>query len=132
MVASKTRVRDVEATGRAIGRAVVAGDDGSPAEERFRHALVAMGFQPRRELTATGTLTYCLGNCPYRDAVRERQSLVCGLHRGVTKGMLDELEPKTKLVAFVPKDPYVAGCVIELRGPLARDTSALQTLEDSS
>jgi predicted ArsR family transcriptional regulator len=132
LVASKTRVRDVEATGRAIGRELVDGDEGGSPEERFHGALGALGFQPRRQLTAKGNLTYCLDNCPYRDAVHERQALVCGLHRGVTRGMLDELAPKTKLVAFVPKDPYVAGCLIELRGPLARDAAARLTPEDSS
>jgi len=83
-----------------------------------------MGFQPRAAHTPAGTLTYCLGNCPYRQVVPERQALVCGLHRGVTRGMLDEIDPKTKLVAFVPKDPLKAGCLIELRGPLARTAAA--------
>ena len=58
---------------------------------------------------------------PYRDVARERQPLVCGLHRGMTRGLLDEIEPKTKLSAFVPKDPDAAGCEITLRGPLANE-----------
>lgn len=82
-------------------------------------ALAAMGFQPTRELNASGTLTYRLGNCPYRDAAHERQQVVCGLHRGVTRGLLDAIDPKTKLTGFVPNDPYQAGCLIELRGRLA-------------
>jgi hypothetical protein len=56
--------------------------------------------------------------------VRERQSLVCGLHRGMTRGMLDAIDPKTRLVGFVAKDPDVAGCLIELRGPLAAQADA--------
>lgn len=36
-------------------------------------------FKPTRELNASETLTYRLGNCPYRDAAHERQQVVCGL-----------------------------------------------------
>ena len=78
-------------------------------------------FSPRARSTATGTLTYTLANCPYRDAVREDQTVVCALHRGLTRGLLDEMSPRTKLVGFVPKDPYAAGCLIQLKGPLADD-----------
>lgn len=77
---------------------------------------------PAREPVAGDRLTYRLRNCPYREAVRERQPLVCGLHRGLTRGMLDALDPKTKLVGFVPKDPDAAGCLIELRGRMATQT----------
>jgi predicted ArsR family transcriptional regulator len=130
LVESKARVRDIEATGRRIGRELTAGGapDGT-REKRFHAVLAAMGFRPRRELTPEGTLTYCLDNCPYRDAVREGQQLVCGLHRGLTRGMLDNLGPKTKLAGFVPKDPYAAGCLIQLRGPLAGEAAAGQAAE---
>jgi predicted ArsR family transcriptional regulator len=125
LVHAKAGVRSVEATGRAIGRELAqskAGGGQSP-EERLHGALAALGFQPARSVQAPDRLTYCLGNCPYRDAVRERQPLVCGLHRGLTRGMLDELDPKTKLVGFVPKDPDEAGCLIEVRGPMAKEVA---------
>jgi predicted ArsR family transcriptional regulator len=64
-----------------------------------------------------------LRNCPYRDAVRERQPLVCGLHRGLTRGMLDAIDPATRLEGFVPHDPDEAGCLIELRGPMAAEAA---------
>jgi predicted ArsR family transcriptional regulator len=123
MTVGKTRVRDVEATGRQIGRELA--PQGSPAspEQQMYEVLVALGFQPRRELEPEGRLTYCLGNCPYREAVRERQPVVCGLHRGMTRGLLDVIDPKTKLTAFVPKDPYAAGCEIEVRGGLAAEAA---------
>jgi predicted ArsR family transcriptional regulator len=126
LAASDVRVRDVEAVGRAIGRELAAAEDPGSADERFQRVLTAMGFQPHAAHTPAGTLTYCLGNCPYRQVVPARQPLVCGLHRGVTRGMLDEIDSKTKLVAFVPKDPRSAGCLIELRGPLAREAAARQ------
>jgi predicted ArsR family transcriptional regulator len=114
-----TRVRDVEAAGRQIGRELAPVDSEGAAEQRMHDVLVALGFQPEREPVAGDRLTYRLRNCPYREAVRERQQLVCGLHRGLTRGMLDALDPKTKLVGFVPQDPDAAGCLIELRGRMA-------------
>ncbi len=123
--AGATSVRDVEAIGRQIGRELAPQADGGSAEARIHGVLVAMGFQPSRRLDDGGTLTYCLANCPYRDAVRERQSVVCGLHRGITRGLLDGVDPKTKLSAFVPKDPDIAGCEITLRGPLVKQAAAL-------
>jgi predicted ArsR family transcriptional regulator len=122
LAAGGAHVSDVEATGRQIGREVVAADSPLPSEQRMHEALVALGFQPAREPVEGDRLTYCLGNCPYREAVRERQPLVCGLHRGITRGMLDVLDPKTRLVGFVPKDPDLAGCLIELRGRMAAET----------
>ena len=64
-------------------------------------------------------MTYRLRNCPYRAVVPERQPLVCGLHRGITRGLLDAIDPKTRLTGFEPKDPDVAGCLVEVRGPMA-------------
>jgi len=124
IAAGGTRVRDVEATGRQIGRELAPQATGASPEERIYGVLGAMGFQPRRRLDPKAKLTYCLDNCPYRAAVRERQSVVCGLHRGLTRGLLDEIDPKTKLSAFVPKDPDAAGCEITLRGPLAKAATA--------
>ena len=124
IAAGGTRVRDVEATGRRIGRELAPQSTGSSPEKRIHGVLVAMGFQPRRQFDPGGTLTYCLDNCPYRAAVRERPSVVCGLHRGLTRGLLDEIDPKTRLSAFVPKDPDAAGCEITLRGPLVKEAEA--------
>jgi hypothetical protein len=82
-------------------------------------ALVSLGFQPEREVAPATGLTYRLRNCPYRDAVRDSQPVVCTLHRGMTRGLLDVIAGETKLAGFVPRDPYAAGCLIELRGGLA-------------
>jgi predicted ArsR family transcriptional regulator len=114
-------LRTVEATGRAIGRDLAPDHHTSPAEKTMYAALVSLGFQPRREPGPAGKLTYQLCNCPYRDAVHENQPLVCTLHRGITRGLLDEIAPETKLTGFVPRDPDAAGCLIQLRGGLARE-----------
>lgn len=112
-------LRSVERTGREIGRELAAeGTEGSP-EARMHAALAALGFQPSREVDPEGGLTYRLRNCPYRDAVRDSDGAVCTLHRGMTRGLLDGLAPKTKLSGFVPRDPDVAGCLIELQGGLS-------------
>jgi predicted ArsR family transcriptional regulator len=113
------RTRDVEAAGRDIGREVGAGTAPAPPEERFHSALAALGFQPERIPAEAGRLSYRLCNCPYRAVVRERQPMVCGLHRGVTRGLLDAIDPRTRLAEFEPRDPDVAGCLVHVRGPMA-------------
>ena len=132
IAAGGTRVRDVEATGRQIGRELAPASTEASPEERLIGVLAAMGFQPRRQFGPGGTLTYCLDNCPYRAAVRERQSIVCGLHRGLTRGLLDEIDPKTRLSAFVPKDPDAAGCEITLRGPLVKEAAARERADGAA
>lgn len=112
------RARDVEEAGRDIGRGLPVGDEAARAEQRFHDVLVTLGFQPEREPPSADRLTYRLRNCPYRAVVRERQPLVCGLHRGLTRGLLDSLDARTKLSGFEPKDPDQAGCLVELRGPM--------------
>jgi predicted ArsR family transcriptional regulator len=120
----KTTLRSVEDNGRRIGRELAPGGADVAAEQKMHGALVALGFQPQRDLDPAGGLTYRLCNCPYRDAVRENRDVVCTLHRGITRGLLDELSPETKLVEFVALDPYTAGCRIAVRGPLAEEAIA--------
>jgi predicted ArsR family transcriptional regulator len=118
---SRTSARTLEATGREIGRELATAGDRphaeQPPEERLQAALTSLGFQPRREPNPPpGRLTYRLCNCPYRDAVRESPDVVCTLHRGMTRGLLDVIAPGAKLAGFVPNDPDRAGCLIELAG----------------
>lgn len=120
----RNSLRTVEATGREAGRAMAEGAREGTAEETLYATLASMGFAPTRRIEASGALTYELCNCPYRDAVRENQPVVCTLHRGITRGLLDVLAPETELNAFVPRDPGAAGCLIELRGGLAQEAAA--------
>jgi predicted ArsR family transcriptional regulator len=119
IAARASRTRELESVGRQIGRELAPQGPAASTADGLRDVLVALGFQPTSSLDRDGTLTYTLGNCPYRDAVSEDQPVVCALHRGITRGLLDEISPRTKLAAFVPKDPYAAGCLIQLKGPLA-------------
>jgi predicted ArsR family transcriptional regulator len=99
---------DVEAVGEAIGRELAPRD--APADaDSLTATLNALGFQP----TATED-GYCLGNCPYRQAVEQNPDVVCTLHRGMTRGLLEVLDPNRRLVTFVPHAPDIAGCGIEL------------------
>lgn len=119
----QTSLRKVEATGREIGREIAPAGGGASAEETLHAAIAALGFQPSRELDRrTEKLTYRLCNCPYRDAVRDNQEVVCSLHRGMTRGLLDVIAPGAELTNFVPRDPYDAGCLVALRGDLAPNT----------
>lgn len=94
----KAMLRGVEATGREIGRDLASTGGDASAEQTLHATLVSLGFQPKREIgSEETTLTYRLRNCPYRDAVRENQPMVCTLHR----------------------DPDMAGYLMELRGELA-------------
>lgn len=121
LVSHGARVRDVEATGERIGRgmAVTNHERGRTGEQQLFDVLVSLGFAPEREPVNRDRLVYRLRNCPYREAVHERQPLVCGLHRGLTRGLLESIDPDTRLVGFEVKDPDVAGCLVRLRGPLA-------------
>jgi len=108
-------LRGIEATGKQIGREL-APKDGTLGENALQSTLTALGFQPKVQLRKEDRLTFRLGNCPYRDAVAENQPVVCTLHRGITRGLLDVLDPRAKLAGFVPRDPDKAGCLIELSG----------------
>lgn len=112
--ARPTRLREIEAAGRDIGQELAATSVRGEGTDPLDLALVALGFQPRVDRSKPDHTTYCLRNCPYRDAVHENQAVVCTLHRGITRGLLDKLAPDVKLIDFVPKDPDTAGCLIEV------------------
>jgi hypothetical protein len=51
---------------------------------------------------------------PVRESVRQNQPVVCSLHRGLVRGLLDRVAPDAVLERFVPHDPDDAGCEIEI------------------
>lgn len=105
---------EVEQVGREAGREL-APAGGRPVGDAMQDALAALGFAPRREDPTEGRHRYVLRNCPYRDAVRANQAAVCAVHRGVTAGLLQGLDPDADLADFVPKDPDRAGCLIDVQ-----------------
>lgn len=104
----------IEAAGREIGRELAPAEEGRGVAATMLDALTAMGFQPRLHREGAAQLRYVLGNCPYRDAVRDNQPVVCSLHRGITRGLLDRMDAKAELTDFVARDPYTAGCLIDV------------------
>jgi predicted ArsR family transcriptional regulator len=111
------RLREVEMAGRTLGRQMAVSALDLPLDQRVHAIFAALGFQPRPPSTDGNTVCFELGNCPYRAAVRANQPVVCVLHRGLTQGLLDTLEPRAVLGAFVPRDPDQAGCLIEIEAP---------------
>ena len=110
------RLREVERAGRELGRELQPSRGRAEAEETMGRTLTALGFAPQRQPATTGRVVFRLGNCPYREAVRANQPVVCALHRGLTRGLLDQLDPAARLADFVPEDPDRAGCSIEVEG----------------
>jgi predicted hydrocarbon binding protein len=110
--ANPARLREVERAGREIGRELAPPPRGDVAED-LRNALAALGFEPTVEETEGG-FACTLGNCPYSDSVRINPEAICSLHRGITAGILAELDPQAGLSAFQPRDPELAGCTIEV------------------
>ncbi len=108
-------LRGIEETGREIGQEIAPEGPETDAEA-FKTSLSALGFKPTVKSHQRERVTICLGNCPYRDAVRENQPAICALHKGITRGLLDVLHPEAKLAGFVPHDPDRAGCLIEVLG----------------
>ena len=111
-----TRLRQVEQTGREVGREL-APEQSDDLAEAFRQTFTALGFQPKVEVDAGGGLTCELCNCPYRDSVRENPDVICTLHRGITAGVLERLDPDARLTGFEPHDPDRAGCMVEVSRP---------------
>ena len=109
------RLRQVERTGREIGRALAPADSDGSARA-FEQILSALGFQPELDLDQVDPVCCRLGNCPYSEAVRENQAVVCTLHEGITAGLLERLVPRASLTRFEPHDPDEAGCLIEVTG----------------
>lgn len=106
----------VEETGREIGREVAPRAGAAEPPSPLWGALATMGFRPRTVPGRAGEQCFVLGNCPYRDAVSGGGGAVCALHRGITRGLLDVLEPGSVLADFRPEDPHRAGCGIVVRG----------------
>lgn len=108
-------LRELERTGREIGRDLAPASP-EPAAAAFEAALAALGFDPESAPAADGHLCCRFGNCPYREAVKRNPEAVCGLHRGITAGLVAALDPTARLVAFEPHDPERAGCMVEIAG----------------
>jgi predicted ArsR family transcriptional regulator len=112
--------RRIEERGRTIGINLADAGGHTDPETRFFDALSAMGFQPSRKPGKGDEMTYCLQNCPYREAALDQQAVVCALHKGITSGILSSIDPETRMTGFKIKDPVKAGCEVKVKGPMVR------------
>ena len=114
-IAKTGRISDIETGGREIGREVAPEHRHRTTTEALHDVFSALGFAPSEQPHAGG-IRFVLGNCPYRDSVRANQAVVCTLHRGLTRGLIDRLAPTATLERFVPHDPDRAGCELDFEG----------------
>ena len=106
-----------ERVGRSAGRELGHARAGTAPDEAVFGVMAALGFQPRAEAAEPGRQCLALDNCPYRDAVEANADVICRLHRGLLRGVLDSAAPAARLSRFVPHDPRTAGCEVEVRYP---------------
>ena len=113
----------VEAFGWEQGRMLVRLD---APPEALPAAFAGLGFAPE-EVTPeparrAGEMDLRLRACPFKEAVlAEGGHLICALHRGMVRGVLERVDDAAELTVFEPKDPVTAGCRILVTG-LARPT----------
>lgn len=110
-------IRRAEEVGLRIGRELrssSAAEVGESVEEGFSDAFAALGFRPRIEPAGDGFVCR-LGNCPYAESALANREAVCGLHRGMTRGLLERLDEGSELTGFEARDPRKAGCVVTVR-----------------
>ncbi|MDQ2621437.1 MAG: helix-turn-helix domain-containing protein [Actinomycetota bacterium] len=116
--AEPAALRRVEEAGREIGRDLGRGIATDPARVdtagSLNDALATLGFRPRLDRGADGSFTCHLDNCPYMESAAANRDVVCGLHRGMTAGLLERIDADAELTGFEPHDPREAGCVVKV------------------
>lgn len=99
--------RTAQDAGRAWGRFLAARPPSSaalpPARviEQIVTTLAELGFEP--EASAPGDQTeILLHGCPFRDMARTRGDIVCSVHEGLLRGMLEEMGGSVLMEALEP------------------------------
>ncbi len=75
--------------------------DAGEALARLVRLLDAVGFQPVLQRDEGGTQVV-LRHCPFREVAARHTEVVCGLHRALIEGALDELRAPLALATFTP------------------------------
>ncbi|MEI7520770.1 MAG: helix-turn-helix domain-containing protein [Thermoleophilia bacterium] len=110
----------VEAFGMERGLRM-AGSDVGGQTLALTGGLAGMGFAPE-EVTSqadrqAGEMDLRLRACPFKEAVQaEGGHLICVLHRGLVRGVLERVNENAELAAFDPEDPVTAGCRVLIEG----------------
>jgi predicted ArsR family transcriptional regulator len=104
---------DMESFGRRQGASITRGEGG--VAELWR-AFDRMGFAPRSPEDG-GPGDVVLGRCPFVAGVEAAGGdLICILHRGLARGILERAAPGVQVAGLVIEDPRRAGCRVLLTG----------------
>jgi predicted ArsR family transcriptional regulator len=106
---------DAEAAGFVWGRKLAADnpiEDASPEDSRglVVEFMTELGFDPQGDVE-DGRFT--LQRCPLLDAATELPEIVCGVHRGLVRGLFDYCGAESSGVALLPF-ALQDGCVLTL------------------
>lgn len=105
---------DPEEVGRAAGQRAVAGAGaGADALDVIESAMARQGFHPVRHESGTA-VELVAARCPFEAAAVLNADVVCRLHRGLTRGMVEALGRDILHVGLVASDPRTAGCRLQL------------------
>ena len=105
---------DPHEVGRMAGRrALAASDREADPLDVLQVAMTRQGFHCRREDTGT-SVELVVTRCPFEAAAAANPDVVCELHRGMTRGMVEELGDEVVHIGLLPGDPRTAGCRIQL------------------
>ena len=110
IVARSPQAREeCEEAGRAWGRSVARRSHSEEDDlSRLVHVLEEHGFEPRAE-----GLDVTMARCPFADLARESPEVVCGIHRGLVEGVLDQAG-STLAVERLDVFPRPGVCVLGL------------------
>ena len=103
-----------EEVGRAAGRLAVAGAGaGDDALDVIESEMARQGFDPVRQESGTA-VELVAARCPFEAAAVLNREVVCQLHRGLTRGMVEALGRDVLHIGLVAGDPRTAGCRVQL------------------
>lgn len=103
---------DLGDAGRAQGRADAGGwATGTDPVEALTVEQSRLGFDPT-VIDVEGGAVMAFAHCPFRELAERHPDLVCGLHRGLVEGLVDEIG-RAEVVRFHPLADR-APCQVEL------------------
>lgn len=68
----------------------------------LQEAMATAGFDPRFRRRGAKRVEITLRDCPSRELLEDHRDLVCAIHRGLLRGMLEGLKPAMRLAEFAP------------------------------
>lgn len=106
--------RSPRRVGRSAGIGIADRTNGEDAVQAIEAEAASLGFEPRRATRSRGQVDLVLGHCPFRDVAAQDPDTICALHLGIAEGVAESLGG-VEVLGMVVKDPYRAGCRLQLR-----------------